>query len=505
MDISPLGIAKNTFTSIPAILKTVVLALIGRSANSSVQDALTEIICVASRPVMATPHDLLASQKQFNADWGIWGRMWVSKVTVPALDKSTSVTGDCEAAIDVQKALARAIAHLGDGKESYSMPDIVGVQAEWTGYRHDAWPITSRPDISEQEQYESMMRDVKPGSPTILYIHGGAFCLMDPSTHRWTTSALAEATGGRCLSIRQRLAPQATFPAALLDALMAYLYLISPPPGSFHEAVPASDIVIAGDSSGASLCASLALLLTTLPQIGISRLKAQGSTVAIPFPAAAGVAVPSPWLDVSRALPSVTRNARFDIIAPPTEGALTPNFPHDEIWPANPPRVETYCNASMVSHPLVSPLAAHSDLWQGAPPMYINVGWEGMQDEAEVFARRVAQARVPICFEGFIGMPHCFGMVPWSASGRRAFKGWAGFCARSVENPESLADGYACWIDKLGDTRRLEVIALGLERDGVEKESRTPLTDDTVDRLMAEAKAWRVEDEAKMQRSKIRP
>ena len=64
----------------------------------------------------------------------------------------------------------------------------------------------------------------------------------------------------------------------------------------------------------------------------------------------------------------------------------------------------------MVRHPLVSPLAASKEMWMGAPPVWVGVGWEGMQDEAEVFCRKVfggSEVNV-VLFEGFEGMPHCF-------------------------------------------------------------------------------------------------
>ena len=63
---------------------------------------------------------------------------------------------------------------------------------------------------------------------TVLYFHGGAYYLLDPSTHRPTTKKLAKLTGGRCYSVRYRLAPQNPFPAALLDALVSYLTLLYP-------------------------------------------------------------------------------------------------------------------------------------------------------------------------------------------------------------------------------------------------------------------------------------
>ncbi len=100
--------------------------------------------------------------------------------------------------------------------------------------------------------------------------------LMDPSTHRLPTSTLAQQTHGHCLSVRYRLSPQHPFPSALLDAFVAYLSLVSPPTNSFHSSVPPAEIVLAGDSSGANLAASLLLLLLTLPKLGIKKLMFHG-------------------------------------------------------------------------------------------------------------------------------------------------------------------------------------------------------------------------------------
>ncbi|KAL4785695.1 hypothetical protein BJX76DRAFT_355915 [Aspergillus varians] len=52
---------------------------------------------------------------------------------------------------------------------------------------------------------------------------------MDPCTHRPAISQLAKRTSSPVLSVRYRLAPQNSFPAALADALVAYFYLVSSP------------------------------------------------------------------------------------------------------------------------------------------------------------------------------------------------------------------------------------------------------------------------------------
>ena len=52
------------------------------------------------------------------------------------------------------------------------------------------------------------------------------------------------------LAVDYRLAPDSPFPAAIHDALAAYLYLIDPPADSGVAPVDPKNIVIMGDSAG---------------------------------------------------------------------------------------------------------------------------------------------------------------------------------------------------------------------------------------------------------------
>lgn len=76
--------------------------------------------------------------------------------------------------IEVQDALIRVVEDLKEGEETYDLPGLADLPAEWTGYRADADEKSTLPDISEEEKYKELMKDVKENM-TILYIHGGAF------------------------------------------------------------------------------------------------------------------------------------------------------------------------------------------------------------------------------------------------------------------------------------------------------------------------------------------
>lgn len=114
------------------------------------------------------------------------------------------------------------------------------------------------------------------------------------------TSTLARLSKGRCLVLDQRLSPQNPFPAALIDLLIAYLSLLHPPPGSFYEAVPPQNIVLAGDSSGVNLCLALLLLIQYFQQKPHPEIQFHYTSVSIPYPA--GIAVFGAHGDVTSSL-----------------------------------------------------------------------------------------------------------------------------------------------------------------------------------------------------------
>jgi acetyl esterase/lipase len=253
---------------------------------------------------------------------------------------------------------------------------------------------------------------------------------MDPCTHRVPLAHLCKLTGARALSVRYRLAPQNPFPAALVDVLTAYLSLIHPPPGSFHEPVPANKIVISGDSAGGNLSLALLQTLLTLKR-SAPTVQFHGKEVPIELPA--GLALTSPWCDITRCMPSIQKNAKYDYIDPPHEPVETlyhpPPHDPDDVWPLNPPRSDMYCNASMVTHPLVSPVACPKELWKDAPPIFISVGEEGLTDEGLLTARKFHQAGVPTIVDWFEGMPHCFALImAGTAAAKLFFQSYSQFC-----------------------------------------------------------------------------
>src|SRR5262249_45346108 len=106
----------------------------------------------------------------------------------------------------------------------------------------------------------ALLNSPGPGAPaTVLYLHGGG----DPSGaafgHRPITRCLGPAAGAGVLAPDYRLAPEHPFPAAVEDAMHAYLWMLD-------QGTDAARVTVAGDSAGAGLTLSL---LLTLRQQGL--------------------------------------------------------------------------------------------------------------------------------------------------------------------------------------------------------------------------------------------
>lgn len=91
--------------------------------------------------------------------------------------------------------------------------------------------------------------------PAVLYIHGGGFRILSKETH-WLMGLAFARKGFVVFNINYRLAPQHPYPAALEDACAAYLWVIA---NGARYGADVSRLVVAGESAGANLAASVTL------------------------------------------------------------------------------------------------------------------------------------------------------------------------------------------------------------------------------------------------------
>ena len=157
-----ISMLKLLLLRIPLILKTLVLHGVHMSPVKGKQDLRTELTVAVIRSFITFSKPLTKAQNDSMRDPGIKGPMWVSKVTLP------------EPEFDVRDAILRAIDDLKTGDETFDVPAIAPVEAEWTGYRSGVGKNTPQPDLSEAEKYAELRKE-SPSDMTILYFHGGAY------------------------------------------------------------------------------------------------------------------------------------------------------------------------------------------------------------------------------------------------------------------------------------------------------------------------------------------
>lgn len=204
---------------------------------------------------------------------------------------------------------------------------------------------------------------------TLLYLHGGGYCIGSPRTCRGIAGHLARTTGAMVFAPRYRLAPEDPHPAALDDAVSAYRALLA-------QGVAPRSIVVAGDSAGAGLAVATAVAL-------------RDAGVAPP----AALVLLSPWADLACTGATHTGvGARDPVLS--TAGVRR--------WAAD------YLGGRAAEDPACSPLFA--DL-HGLPPMLIQVGSQEilLADSTRLHARATA-AGVAATLHEYPGMWHDFQM-----------------------------------------------------------------------------------------------
>lgn len=278
-------------------------------------------------------------------------------------------------------------------------------------------------------------------------------------------------TGGRCLTVRQRLAPQNPFPAALLDVFHAYISLLAPPPGSPHKPVPASSIILAGDSSGGCLALALLQVLLTLRRQNLaSNVEYHGRKVDIKLPA--GLTLISAVGELTNSLPSYKSNASTDFF-PNIMPYIQPEFPACKVWPSKPPRANLYCDAPTMCHPLTSPTASKD--WTGSPPMFFASGQEMIVDGVKVIARTAFNQGTTVVFQEYEAMPHVFlWLCAGSPQSEKCWNDWANFC-KAIQQNKPVASGAV-----LVEPKGLHEVELDISK-------LTPLTVDDARGMMREA------------------
>lgn len=157
-----------------------------------------------TRKTWSMGHSMSMSKGQHmtRKDPGVKCSLWVAKTEFPA---PQAEDGDaCSIILD-------AIKQVGDCSEKMQDPLRAPVAVEWVGHRSGVGKDAAQPKMSDQAKFDALTGECHGDSSDLvmLYVYGGGHCLNGSVTRRPTAGLLSKLTGGRCMIVQYRLAPQA--------------------------------------------------------------------------------------------------------------------------------------------------------------------------------------------------------------------------------------------------------------------------------------------------------
>ena len=208
--------------------------------------------------------------------------------------------------------------------------------------------------------------------PVLVYIHGGGWVNCDLDTHDTVCRGLTNGADCMVAAVDYRQAPENKFPVGLEDSYAALEWLAA---NAARLNGDPSRLAVGGDSSGGNFAAELAQMARDRggPKLALQVLI-------------------YPNIDLRLDAPSIERNGK--------NYGLTKE---DLEWYR-----EQYINSEEdILNPLASPGLA-ADL-SGLPPAFIlTVEYDPLIDEAEIYAKQLTEAGVPVKLSRYDGMIHGF-------------------------------------------------------------------------------------------------
>jgi acetyl esterase/lipase len=246
------------------------------------------------------------------------------------------------------------------------------------------------------------------GQDRLLYIHGGAFTMGSPKSHRGITAQLARRTGLAVLAIDYRLMPENPRHAGIEDCRRAYRWMLDNGPDGEGGA---ARLFVAGDSAGGNLTLTLIAWLRDQQRAGAELRQVDGA-IAL-----------SPLTDATFASPSISGNIDQDpMLGPMVQMMMRVPRPL-LLWAA------WLQNRLAPSDPLLSPV--YGDLSDLPPTLVQASEAEILVDDARRYVNKARAAGSPAALETWHGMVHV-----WQAFGSTlpeaedAFQRMADFIAR---------------------------------------------------------------------------
>jgi len=198
----------------------------------------------------------------------------------------------------------------------------------------------------------------------LLYIHGGAFMLGSPVSHRLVTSRYALMDGCSVLAIDYRLMPENKRLDCLTDCQTAYKWILHNGP---NGQAPLDSLVVSGDSAGGNLT------LCLLQWARDNRVRPADAAVAL-----------SPATDNTLGSPSLRENLPTDAMLGPTFGAVAKLPRSAWLW------ISAFVARCHPCDPRISPLHGRLD---NLPPTLVHASHaEMLLDDARRYVNKAVAA-----------------------------------------------------------------------------------------------------------------
>jgi salicylate hydroxylase len=235
-----------------------------------------------------------------------------------------------------------------------------------------------------------------PRGSVVLHFHGGGYLIGSAKGSLEYASRLAAAVEGTCYTVDYRLAPEHPYPAAIDDAVVAYRALLA-------RGVPASSIMVSGESAGGGLAVALVLALRNSGD---------------PLPAA--ILSVAPFADLTLSGPSVREFNGNDPAA--NRDLLT--FMGASYFQGHEP-----------TDPLVSPL--FGDL-KGLPPLFVTASQgEVLLSDTTRLAERAERAGVDVTLRVVEDSVHVYTIFPFLPETRATMEEVALWARRNLRRNDT--------------------------------------------------------------------
>jgi acetyl esterase/lipase len=205
-----------------------------------------------------------------------------------------------------------------------------------------------------------------------VYFHGGGWVVGDLDTHEAICRTLANPASCVVASVDYRCAPECRYPTAAEDAYAATCWIAE---HAGELGVDARRLALCGDSAGGNLAAVVPLMARDRggPRVALQVLV-------------------YPVTDCDLDTPSYRENATGYILT--REGM---RWYWEQYAPGLAERREPYA----------SPLRA-SSLAALPPALVVTAEYDPLRDDGELYARRLAEAGVPVALSRYAGLVHSF-------------------------------------------------------------------------------------------------